>query len=173
MTDVTLRADGARCAALCCVGLAFDRSALFAFDKPAGVACRHLGSGHHCGIHEHLADSGFAGCAHYDCLGAGQRVTQDLFGGRSWRDDPAWARQMLQAFRLMRRVHELLLLLRTAAKLPLTLAQRTERLELLALLAPAGLSVPALDAFGRSGLDGDIRKFLGGLKDVATPPDDA
>jgi hypothetical protein len=41
MDDAEFRGDCARCAGLCCVLLAFDRGPLFAFDKPAGIACRH------------------------------------------------------------------------------------------------------------------------------------
>ena len=97
MDDASLRADCAHCIGLCCVVLAFDRSALFAFDKPAGTPCRHLGTDDRCGIHAELAARGFAGCAHYDCLGAGQAVTA-MFAGRSWRDDPQTMREMYDAF---------------------------------------------------------------------------
>ena len=37
-----LRADCARCSALCCVALPYAASADFAYDKPAGRPCRHL-----------------------------------------------------------------------------------------------------------------------------------
>jgi hypothetical protein len=42
MDDALLRAECARCAALCCVTLAFDASDLFAFDKAAGEPCPHF-----------------------------------------------------------------------------------------------------------------------------------
>ena len=76
--DASLRADCGRCAGLCCVALAFDRSALFAEHKPAGAACRYLNAADRCAIHANRAEHGFAGCAGYDCLGAGQLVTQEL-----------------------------------------------------------------------------------------------
>jgi len=101
-----LVADCHRCAALCCVALAFDRSASFAFDKPAGEPCPSL-RGKLCVIHDDLEARGCSGCARYDCAGAGQRVVQEVFGGRS--EDPA---RMADAFRVMRDVQELRVLLR-------------------------------------------------------------
>ena len=70
-----LTADCSRCVGLCCVLLPFARSADFAFDKPAGEACRHLAGDHRCGIHDRLTESGMPGCVAYDCFGAGQAVT--------------------------------------------------------------------------------------------------
>jgi hypothetical protein len=98
---VSLAADCGRCLGLCCVAPAFAASAEFAFSKPAGVACRHLGADSRCGIHERLRPAGLAGCVAYDCFGAGQRVV-GLFGGgpRSPR--------MLRAYEVVRQLHELL-----------------------------------------------------------------
>ncbi len=167
MDDAMLRADCTRCAALCCVALPFDRGPMFGFDKPAGSACRHLGADNRCAIHSGLRARGFAGCAAYDCLGAGQRVTQEILPGRSWRESPAAARAMFDAFRAMRQVHELLLLLRTAARLRLTPEQAARRAELEAALTPESWSPASLSAFERGPLPGAVRDFLAGLKDVA------
>jgi hypothetical protein len=104
-----LRADCERCAALCCVGLAFARSSDFAIDKPAGQPCPNLRPDHRCGVHDRLRHAGFAGCAAFDCLGAGQRVTT-RFDGR--RDD-----EVLAAFHVVRGLHELLWLLTEAVEL--------------------------------------------------------
>jgi hypothetical protein len=170
MDDAMLRADCARCAALCCVSLVFDRSDMFAFDKAAGVACWHLTADHECGIHPALESRGFGGCIAFDCLGAGQRVTQELFGGRSWREHPAIAQSMFDAFRGMRLVHELLLLLRTASRLPLRPRQASQRRKLeSALQPPEGWSPKTLTAFEQSQGPAEIRAFLGGLKHQATP----
>lgn len=109
-----LRADCARCAALCCTAPAFTASADFALDKPAGQPCPHLGPGFRCGIHNRLRGQGFPGCAAYDCFGAGQRVTQITFGGRDWRQVPAAAGQMFAVFERVRQLHELLWYLREA-----------------------------------------------------------
>lgn len=128
--DMDLRADCSRCAALCCVALAFDRSEDFAFDKPAGVPCPNL-DGNVCKIHDHLEEAGCRGCAHYECFGAGQRVTAMAPDHRD-----------LDAFRRMRDVHELCVILR---EWPWTLEH--------------------LAAFERSGLADRIRAFLRTLVD--------
>ncbi|HLT10710.1 MAG TPA: pentapeptide repeat-containing protein, partial [Micromonosporaceae bacterium] len=69
-----LRADCSRCAGLCCVVPGFSASSEFAIDKPAGSPCPNLGPDFRCRIHDMLRARGFAGCATYDCFGAGQRV---------------------------------------------------------------------------------------------------
>lgn len=109
MATVTeLHADCRRCAGLCCVALPFSRSADFAFDKPAGAPCPHLREQARCAIHHRLRSAGFAGCAAFDCFGAGQRVVQELFPGRDWRTDPDIAAPMFAAFAILRQLHELL-----------------------------------------------------------------
>ena len=165
MNEAMLRPDCAHCAALCCVALAFDRSELFAFDKPAGEACGHLGADLRCKIHDERARRGFGGCVRYDCVGAGQRVTQ-MFGGRDWRDAPALAVQMFEAFSLMRKVHDLLQLLCTAEKLPLTPEQSGARAALEQALLPAdGWNLTALRAFDQGTLPHKVGAFLDTLKD--------
>lgn len=156
-----LTPDCTRCAALCCIALAFDRSDMFAYDKPAGEPCRNLTPDHRCAIHDDLEAKGFGGCVRFDCVGAGQRVTQELFGGRSWRDDPAIAEPMFDSFRAMREVHELLLLLHTAAGLELTPQQADALAAFQAALMPeADWSPASLAAFERSGFSGEVRAFL-------------
>jgi hypothetical protein len=117
-THTQLRADCSRCAGLCCVVPAFSASADFAVDKPAGQACRHLGHDFRCGIHDRLRPEGFAGCAAYDCFGAGQRVVQETFGGIDWRDSSDVAADVFAAFRRVRALHELLWHLDHALRLP-------------------------------------------------------
>ncbi|MDT8912779.1 pentapeptide repeat-containing protein [Amycolatopsis sp. PS_44_ISF1] len=103
-----LKADCASCFGLCCVALTFTRSADFAIDKAAGDPCPNLQPDFGCGIHDRLRPRGFPGCSVYDCFGAGQRISQVTFGGRSWRDEPATARPMFAALPVMRQLHELL-----------------------------------------------------------------
>ena len=103
-----LRADCSRCVGLCCVALPLTRSADFAIDKPAGTPCRHLAGDFRCRIHDRLRPSGFPGCEVFDCFGAGQRVVQDVFPGRDWRDGPEVARPMFAAFAGLRVLHEVL-----------------------------------------------------------------
>ncbi|HET6483898.1 MAG TPA: pentapeptide repeat-containing protein [Actinoplanes sp.] len=117
MPERELHADCARCAALCCVAPAFARSSDFAIDKPAGTACRNLGDDFRCTIHQRLETSGFHGCVVFDCFGAGQRLTQETFGGRDWRTAPELAGPMFASLPIMRQLHELLWYLTEALKL--------------------------------------------------------
>jgi hypothetical protein len=113
-----LVADCGQCVGLCCVAPAFGRSSDFAIDKPAGVPCPNLAADHRCSIHERLSTEGFDGCMAFDCFGAGQRVTQQTFGGGSdWSEGPELAVAMFEAFATMRSLHELLLYLVEARRL--------------------------------------------------------
>jgi len=114
----SLRADCERCAGLCCVAPAFFTSADFAIDKAAGQPCPNLRADFGCSIHDQLRHRGFGGCAVYDCLGAGQKVTQVTFGGQDWRQAPGIAARMFSVFTIMRQLHELLWYLSEALTLP-------------------------------------------------------
>lgn len=103
-----LRADCANCFALCCVALPFSASADFAIDKDAGRPCPNLSPDFRCGIHRQLRRRGFAGCAAFDCFGAGQKVSQRTFGGRDWRRAPGTAERMFEVFGVVRGLHELM-----------------------------------------------------------------
>ncbi len=144
MTELV--ADCARCLALCCVVPAFAKSADFAIDKPAGHACPNLRADSRCGIHAELRPRGFAGCAAYDCFGAGQRVTA-LTGGRG--------RSAAAVFPVVRQLHELLWYLERAlaepAAAPLRAELRAARAETDQRAAgdPAALAALDLDAHGQ------------------------
>ncbi|WP_374223852.1 pentapeptide repeat-containing protein [Streptomyces sp. ISL-11] len=103
-----LRGQCGDCFGLCCVALPFAASADFAVNKDAGTPCGNLREDFGCGIHARLRPEGFSGCTVYDCFGAGQKVSQVTFGGRSWRQDPQRARQMFDVFPVVRQLHELL-----------------------------------------------------------------
>jgi hypothetical protein len=166
MNVATLRADCARCAGLCCVALAFDRSPLFAFHKVPGEPCPNLGACGRCRIHADRQREGFAGCVAYDCLGAGQRVVQEVFAGRSWLDDPALLTPMLRAFQAMREVHGLLALLNQASRLALTPAERTALAEIEATLQPSeGWSARSLDRAPLAEITQQVRGFLAPFRD--------
>ncbi|GGS33953.1 pentapeptide repeat-containing protein [Actinokineospora fastidiosa] len=109
-----LHSDCSRCHGLCCVALAFTRSADFPVDKPAGTPCGNLLADFRCGVHDRLRDNGYAGCTVFECFGAGQRVSQ----GPDWRDDPAAAEPMFARFGKVRALHELLWHLAEALALP-------------------------------------------------------
>lgn len=106
--DLGLRADCGSCFGLCCVALPFAASADFAVDKPAGRPCVNLRQDFRCGIHADLRERGFPGCTVFDCFGAGQKVSQVVFGGTDWRQDTGTARQMFEVFPVVRQLHELL-----------------------------------------------------------------
>nr|WP_211290650.1 pentapeptide repeat-containing protein [Actinoalloteichus hoggarensis] len=113
-----MSADCANCFALCCVALPFTASSDFAISKQAGTPCPNLLSDFGCGIHTELRQRGFAGCTSFDCLGAGQQVSQVTFGGRDWRSAPDTAGKMFAVLPIMRRLHELLWYLSEALTLP-------------------------------------------------------
>lgn len=103
-----LVADCAQCVGLCCVALAFARSVDFAFDKPAGEPCVNLEDDFLCRIHPMLRDRGFTGCTVFDCLGAGQKVTGTIFGGKDWRQSFDLRDPMFAVFPIVRQLHEML-----------------------------------------------------------------
>src|SRR4051812_42293432 len=144
-TPLELRSDCTRCVGLCCVALPFARSSDFAFDKPAGDPCRHLAADFGCRIHADLRGRGMPGCTVYECFGAGQHVTQGTYGGHSWADDPALAREMFAVFPVMRHLHELLaylteaLVLTTSEPLGVELATIHDEVADLTEAAPAVL----------------------------------
>ena len=165
--QISLEAACQNCAALCCLALAFDRGPQFAIDKPAGMACPNLNARGLCTIHQSLTEQGFPGCVNYSCYGAGQRVTQEIFAGKSWQQDPSLMQPMMEVFRAMRLVHELLLLLREAGKLPLSPPQKTTRRRLEKALSPQpGWTRETLLDFETGPLPRQTRTFFASLGDV-------
>jgi len=166
VANISLEPDCENCAAYCCVALAFDKSDMFAYDKQAAEPCKHLNGLHDCTIHDNLAGRGFSGCIRYNCFGAGQRVTNALFTGRSWRDHPDEAQIMFDAYRAMYKVHEFLALLQECRKLKLEPAQiaQVEAFET-ELKPPISWTSKTLGAFERSGTFEEIRAFFSGLGD--------
>ncbi|MFI9050235.1 pentapeptide repeat-containing protein [Streptomyces sp. NPDC053427] len=116
--ELGLTSDCGSCFGLCCVALPFAASSDFAVDKEAGRPCRNLQDDFRCGIHADLRQRGFSGCTVFDCFGAGQKVSQVTFGGQDWRRAPGTAREMFEAFPVMRQLHELLWYLAEALALP-------------------------------------------------------
>ena len=141
-----LKTDCSKCAALCCVVLAFDKGKDFAFDKNPGEPCRNL-SGHSCSIHHKLTQEGLPGCVAYDCLGAGNRVVQEVFAGQSWQKDPRLVRVMTEAFSAMCEVHKRIDLLRAAETLALEPRDEQTRRRFLSRLEQHRWSGPELNEF--------------------------
>jgi hypothetical protein len=167
-----LRADCARCVGLCCVALAFARSADFAFTKDAGEPCVNLDDDDRCVIHPELRSRGFKGCTVFDCFGAGQKVTQHTFGGASWRDDPDTRQSMFAVFPLVRQLQELLWYLSDAASRPETAPLRNELerayVETEALTAAPADDIRALDLDAYRGTLSDVLRRASELVRTAT-----
>ena len=160
-----LTSDCRNCAALCCMALAFDTGKDFAIDKPAGLPCPNLDADLGCSLYGRLEAEGFGGCVRYECKGAGQRVTQALFAGRTWRDAPELAQPMIAAFAAMRQVHDGIELLETAGSLDLPASLEAERGALLRSFLPAAWTEESLAAFATSGAPARLRRFLPRLRD--------
>jgi hypothetical protein len=163
-----LRADCSRCAGLCCVAPAFAASADFAIDKPAGQPCPNLREDFRCGIHAKLRERGFPGCTVFDCFGAGQRITQETFDGRSWREAPELAAAQFAVLPVMRQLHEALWYLTEALALPAAAALRAEIRRVLEeterLAAGSAAELAALDVGAHRGRVGEL---LGRVSDLA------
>lgn len=109
-----LRPDCDACCGLCCVAPAFDAAQGFGFDKPAHTPCKNLQADFRCAVHDRLAACGFPGCVVFDCHGAGQRVTQEMFQGAVWSESVHTAEKMFHAFTRLCDLHELMALLTIA-----------------------------------------------------------
>lgn len=132
-----LKPDCTKCAALCCAAYPFDADEDFGLEKPVDDPCPNLSKKNfHCTIHKDLTKRGFRGCVAYSCAGAGQRVTQDLFEGETWRDDPDLLTHMTYALRVVRPIHEALLLLEEAQALPIPETAKAQGLALRDALCP-------------------------------------
>lgn len=147
------------------MALAIDEGDDFAIDKPAGLPCPNLDVEMGCSLYGRLEAEGFRGCARYECQGAGQRVTQEVFEGRNWRDEPDLAQPMIAAFAAMRKVHEGLELLAAAARLDLPASLEAEREDLMEDYLPAEWTEDSLAAFLASDAQARLRAFLPRLRD--------
>lgn len=104
----SLTADCTKCFGLCCTALNIAASSDFAIDKKAGTPCPHLHRDFQCEIHKSLREKGFKGCTVFDCLGAGQKVSQGTFNGQSWREHPEIAQKMFRVFPIMEQLYEMI-----------------------------------------------------------------
>ncbi len=131
-----LKEDCSRCAALCCLAYPFEAEEDFALLKEPDHPCPNLGQGFRCTIHADLIPCGFGGCVAYSCAGAGQRVTQILFDGETWLEDPDLLHHMTYALRVLRPIHEALLVLQEIAALDLPAEARAKCSALTLALCP-------------------------------------
>lgn len=159
-TQLDLRSDCARCVGLCCVAPGFTRSSAFAFDKRAGTPCRNLGADYRCGIHTELRERGMGGCTVYECFGGGQKVSQHLYAGRSWRDDQATAADMFADFWAVQNVHELLWYLTEVLSLEAAAPLHAEAFALVDELVALTDDLDALHAVDSLALPGVVGPLL-------------
>lgn len=108
------RADCGKCFGLCCTALYFSASDGFPTNKDAGKPCINLQPDFTCTVHKNLREKGLRGCTAYDCFGAGQKVAQLTFGGKSWRQAPETSEKMFGTFLIMKQLHEMLWYLKQA-----------------------------------------------------------
>jgi uncharacterized protein YjbI with pentapeptide repeats len=169
-TDIrsALRANCADCFALCCTAFGFQRSADFPIDKPAGTPCSNLTDDFSCSIHDSLRPRGFRGCTVFDCFGAGQYVSQTLFGGTSWKERPDTSADMFGTFAVVRQLHEMLWYLVEAAELT-TMSDLSEpvnrlRSDILRALGGDASSILAADV---ESIRAEVRRTLIEVSDEA------
>lgn len=104
----SLKADCSKCFGLCCTALNIVASSDFAINKPAETPCPNLQNDFRCKIHKNLRDKGFKGCTVFDCLGAGQKVSQDTFSGQSWQGHSEISKRMFSVFPVMEQLYEMI-----------------------------------------------------------------
>lgn len=114
----------------------FDEPDAFAISKDVDQVCENLTCGFQCKIHAQLEQRGFPGCVSYSCAGAGQRITQVLFEGKTWQDNPDLRTDMTYALRVLRPIHEALMLLDQAQALPVPQTLRDHGITLMDDLCP-------------------------------------
>lgn len=164
-----LEPDCSNCAALCCVAFAFDKSESFGLDKLAGEECPNLVTDNTCKIFKERVERGFPGCVSYTCFGAGQRVTQDVFGGKSWREKPALKARMGATLSVLRRIHEQLVLLKAARELPLTPEHAAQVQSFEAMLySDAPWTEETLSRFPIDKVAGDISNWMTQLRGLVS-----
>ncbi|WP_054743697.1 pentapeptide repeat-containing protein [Cellulosilyticum ruminicola] len=102
-----LKIDCMKCAGLCCVALYFAASDGFPMDKNSGVPCKFLDEGFMCNQHSALRSKGYKGCTTYECLGAGQKVTQVIYKGENWQSASQKKKEMIEVFIKVKKLQEM------------------------------------------------------------------
>lgn len=93
------RADCSRCCGLCCIVPAQLKVQGFPSDKRANTPCRYLNANYACSIHKGREAYGYQACKGFDCYGAGQWITQELFANANCAASPDIASRMFAAYR--------------------------------------------------------------------------
>lgn len=148
-----LRPDCEKCFGLCCVALYCAASEGFPNDKAAGKPCAYLSRDFRCRIHGSLKERGYKGCLAYDCLGAGQKVSRIVSGGKSRPEHPESSKRMFDAFLRVCRLHEQLWHLNLALTYPDAVSvfsaveMKLAETERLSFLPPDDAAAPDLQAY--------------------------
>lgn len=115
----SLKSDCSKCSGLCCTALLFSEIDGFPENKPAGRPCSNLQKDFRCKIHEDLEKNKMKGCIGYDCFGAGQQVTQEIYLGQTWQNVPKQAKEIFDVFMTVFQLYQIrYFLLESMAILP-------------------------------------------------------
>ncbi|MGL4345533.1 MAG: pentapeptide repeat-containing protein [Cellulosilyticaceae bacterium] len=102
-----LKIDCKGCSGLCCVALYCSKVDGFPEDKEANVPCRHLEGDFRCDMHTELGKKGMKGCIHYECFGAGQKVTKMYQAIGNWRSTPEHREEIYELFLKVYQLHQM------------------------------------------------------------------
>ncbi len=102
-----MKSDCSKCSGLCCVALFFSKIDGFPKDKIAGTPCNNLLEDYRCKIHPLLESQNMKGCIGYDCFGAGQQVTQNIYEGQTWNDKPNHATEIFHVFTTIYQLYQI------------------------------------------------------------------
>ncbi len=140
---------------------------MFAIDKKTGLPCPNLLPSGKCAIYNERHSLGFNGCIHYDCLGAGQRLTNyHREVGSSFLTTDA----LLSLFFKIYQTHELLLVLLQAFKLPIKAEDRIALKYFVAQMNKSHESLDWLKTLSDDCLQEKIRAFLRTLSKYLVHP---
>lgn len=104
------------CSGLCCVALYFSKLDGFPEHKKEGVACSHLQDNFLCNIHACLTQRKLTGCLRYDCFGAGQLVTKNIYSSYTWKETKN-PKEIFEVFQVVYQLQEIVWYLSEASML--------------------------------------------------------
>lgn len=105
--EAELQIDCEKCSGLCCVALYYTKTDGFPENKQAGVPCKHVMTDFRCDIHALLKTKKMKGCLAYDCIGAGQKVTQSCYLNENWKTNPDKADEIFRVFMKVFQLHQI------------------------------------------------------------------
>lgn len=102
-----LKVDCSNCSGLCCTALFFSKIDGFPENKVAGKPCSKLKEDYRCMIHSDLAKQNMKGCIGYDCFGAGQHVTQNIYKGETWKNSKLNSKEIFDVFIMVFQLYQI------------------------------------------------------------------